>query len=195
MSTVAVLFARRDSIYKTMPGCDVWDIDRDARLWPGGAPIVAHPPCRAWGSMAHLAKPRPDERELAIWAIGQIRTWGGVLEHPRASRLWPEMGLPMGRAIDACGGFSLPVNQSWWGHPCEKKTLLYVCGVDRSRLPPLPMSLHLPRFVIACGGRDKARNGRGRHLPRSQREVTPPAFAAWLVALARSIATAQRAVA
>jgi hypothetical protein len=49
MRQVAILFARKDSIYKTMPGCDVWDIDRDARNWPGGAPIVGHPPCRAWG--------------------------------------------------------------------------------------------------------------------------------------------------
>ena len=29
--TVAVLFARSDSIYKSMPECDVWDIERDAR--------------------------------------------------------------------------------------------------------------------------------------------------------------------
>jgi hypothetical protein len=35
---VAVLFARKDSIYKTMPECDVWDIERDAREWPGGMP-------------------------------------------------------------------------------------------------------------------------------------------------------------
>ncbi len=35
--TVAVLFARQDSVYKQLPGTDVWDIDRDARKWPGGA--------------------------------------------------------------------------------------------------------------------------------------------------------------
>ena len=47
MTQVAVLFARADSIYKTLPGCDVYDIKRDARTWPGGCPVVAHPPCRA----------------------------------------------------------------------------------------------------------------------------------------------------
>lgn len=28
MTPVAVLFARTDSVYKTQPGCDVWDIER-----------------------------------------------------------------------------------------------------------------------------------------------------------------------
>jgi len=31
---IAVLFARSDSVYKTIPGCDVWDAERDARRWP-----------------------------------------------------------------------------------------------------------------------------------------------------------------
>lgn len=51
---VAVLFARSDSVYKSIPGCDVWDINRDARNWKGGAPIVAHPPCRAWGGILYV---------------------------------------------------------------------------------------------------------------------------------------------
>lgn len=44
MRTVAALFVRADSIYKTMPDVDAWDIERDARRWPGGCPVVAHPP-------------------------------------------------------------------------------------------------------------------------------------------------------
>ncbi len=28
---IAVLFARKDSIYKSLPECDVWDAERDAR--------------------------------------------------------------------------------------------------------------------------------------------------------------------
>ncbi len=79
---VAVLFARRDSIYKTMDQCDVWDIDRDARLWPGGASIVAHPPCRAWGQLSHFAKPRHDEKALSVWAMDQVRRWGGGCRAP-----------------------------------------------------------------------------------------------------------------
>jgi len=87
---VSVLFARQDSIYKTLTDCDVWDIERDALKWPGGNPIIAHPPCRAWGSLRHFAKPRPGERELALWAVKQVRAEGGVLEHPARSLLWAE---------------------------------------------------------------------------------------------------------
>lgn len=94
MMDVAVLFARHDSIYKSLPGCDVWDIERDARTWPGGTPIVAHPPCRSWGTFRHVAKPVDGERELALWAVDQIRRYGGVLEHPARSALWREKPLP-----------------------------------------------------------------------------------------------------
>lgn len=82
-----ILFARRDSIYKSM-GLDVWDIDRDARGYMGSAPVIAHPPCRAWGRLAHMAKPRYDEKELAIFAVNQVRRVGGILEHPEFSGLW-----------------------------------------------------------------------------------------------------------
>jgi hypothetical protein len=121
---VAVLFARSDSIYRTLPGCDVWDAERDALRWPGGAPVVAHPPCRAWGSLRHFAKPEPGERELAVWAVDRVREWGGVLEHPQASRLWPELGLPCPRKRerDSWGGWTLPIWQSWWGHRADKAT-------------------------------------------------------------------------
>ena len=69
---VPVLFARRDSIYKIMADCDVWDIDRDARNYHGSAAIVAHPPCRAWGRLRQFANPRPDEKQLALW-IGSAK--------------------------------------------------------------------------------------------------------------------------
>jgi hypothetical protein len=103
---VSVLFVQEDSIYKSL-GVDCWDINRDARLWPGGNSIVCHPPCRSWGQLSHMAKPRPDEKQLAIWSIQQIRKWGGVLEHPRASKLWPEMNLPRPGYYDEFGGFSI----------------------------------------------------------------------------------------
>ena len=185
LRTVAALFVRADSTYKTMTGVDAWDMERDARLWPGGSPVVAHPPCRAWGAFAMFAKPRHDEKDLARWAVRQVRQWGGVLEHPAASRLWPEMRLPEPGERDGFGGWTLPVHQHWFGHRAEKKTRLYVVGVEPRDIPAMPLRLDDPTHVIG----DVGRASRGDNRPevsKAEREQTPPAFAEWLVALARS---------
>lgn len=181
---IAVLFARADSVYKRLPGCDVWDIDRDARQWPGGAPVVAHPPCRAWGQLRHFAKPRPDERALAPWAVDQVRRWGGVLEHPRGSQLWPTLGLPApGAGPDAHGGWTLGISQHWWGHRAEKLTLLYIVGCRPQDLPEIPMVLGEATHVIAMdksarrGGGTRLRKGMPGWRPevsKAEREHTPP---------------------
>ena len=179
---VSILFTREDSIYKTM-GLDCWDISRDALKWPGGNPIVAHPPCRAWGQLSHFAKPREGEKELAIYAINQIRKFGGVLEHPRASRLWKEMNLPIGTKVDEYGGYTLCVNQSWWGHRAEKKTLLYIVGCHKKSLPAIPIKFDLIQYVIT----NTARKGQAGYKPRVtqyERESTPAELAKWLVEVA-----------
>ena len=63
---IAVLFARNDSRYKQLEGYDVYDIDRDARNYNGTNPVIAHPPCRAWGRLSHMANPRPDEKDFTL---------------------------------------------------------------------------------------------------------------------------------
>jgi len=183
MSTVAALFVRGDSHYKTMPGVDAWDIERDARRWSGGTACVAHPPCRAWGRLRQMAKPRADERELAIWAVHQVRLWGGVLEHPSGSTLWADQGLPLaGRGVDKFGGYTLSVAQFDWGHKARKLTWLYVVGCPFDKVPTMPVREGEPTHCIA------RTNGTGLlpHVTHTEREATPPAFAEWLVELART---------
>lgn len=184
--SIAVLFARSDSIYKTLPGTDVYDAERDARTWPGGVPLIAHPPCRAWGGLSFFAKPREDEKALAPWAIGQIRQFGGVLEHPGASKLWPVMGLPApgNRQVDAFGGWTLPISQFWFGHRAEKKTLLYIVGCRPADIPDLPMKLGTATHVIGDSGRASLGNKRPE-VSKAEREHTPHELALWLVELAR----------
>lgn len=179
---VAVLFARADSNYKTMPECDVWDIERDARNFAGGMPIVAHPPCRAWGRMRQFAKPREDEKELARFAVANIRQWGGVLEHPAESTLWWDQLLPLpGRAPDRFGGWTMEFDQFHFGHRAEKSTWLYIVGCHPDDLPPIPQREGSPTHCI----RPTKSYPRLPSVTKAEREHTPPALAAWLVEVAK----------
>lgn len=187
---IPILFARKDSIYKTLPDCDVWDIERNALNWQGGCPAVAHPPCRAWGGLSHMAKPREGEKELAIWAVQKIRRWGGVLEHPKRSALWDFLGLPRpGEKPDEFGGYSILVNQRWWGHRAEKATLLYIVGCAVSNLPVFPLVLGKAEYIVGTSGRrcDGYRKAH-REISKKEREATPLAFAEFLCEIARRCA-------
>ena len=179
--TVAVLFARVDSIYKEIPGCDVWDKDRDARKWPGGVPLVAHPPCRLWGRLRAFANKVPGEKELAVLSVELVRRFGGVLEHPYNSTLWEHCHLPKPGERDEFGGFTVAMPQWWFGHRAEKATLFYIVGIDPSALPPVTLKLGEPDFVI----QSRKRSGHRPHVPKREREATPRPMAEWLVATAR----------
>lgn len=187
LDPVVVLFARSDSVYKTLAGCDVWDEQRDATKWQGGCPVVAHPPCRTWGRLRHLASKAPaHEHGMAIWAVEQVRKWGGVLEHPMGSTLFKELGLPIhGGLPDEHGGITVEIDQYHWGHLARKRTWLYIVGTKS--LPPMPHKTGKPTHVVASynhGKRDRTRPW----LTQAQNEATPPAFAAWMVELARRCA-------
>lgn len=173
--TVAVLFAREDSIYKSMPGCDVFDVTRDARMYSGHDPVIAHPPCRAWGRLRTFAKPRHDEKDLAHFAIAAVRRCGGVLEHPGSSTLWRAGDLPGPfEGMDAWGGWTLAVDQGWFGHAARKRTWLYIVGLHRVHVPLIPLSLgDAP--------------GRVETMTKPDRERTPPAFANFLFELAAAV--------
>ena len=178
---ISVLFARRDSVYKSLTGVDVWDADRDALKWPGGTPIVAHPPCRAWGRLRHFARPRPGERELALWAVCMVRVWGGVIEHPASSLLWPTAALPEPGQRDGWGGWTLAAPQMWWGHRAEKATRFYVVGCEPKDMPPVPLVMGEATHVI----QSRKRHDYRPHVAKAEREHTPLALATWLVELAR----------
>jgi hypothetical protein len=182
---IAALYVRADSVYKSM-GLDAWDIERDAAKYSGPHPIIAHPPCRSWGRFRKLAKPRPGEKELGVLAVAQVRTWGGVLEHPQASSLWKACNLPLPRrgAVDEFGGFTLDVEQYWWGHKAKKRTWLYVCGCKPSDVPSMPIRISEPEYYVTPGNLRKGDAGYKPSITKSEREATPPEFAKWLADLA-----------
>ncbi|MEY2875283.1 MAG: hypothetical protein RLZZ373_2654 [Pseudomonadota bacterium] len=181
--TVAALFCRADSVYKTLPGVDVYDAERDARTYDGPHPVVAHPPCRAWGRLRTFANPRPDERNLARLAVAIVREFGGALEHPAGSTLWDAQRLPaIGDGEDVFGGWTTGVHQWDFGHRAQKPTWLYIVGCRPSNVPELPaLKLGEASHVIQTRKREDYRP----QVTKPEREHTPAELAEWLVELAR----------
>lgn len=211
MRTVAALYVDRHGPYPGLPGVDAWFIDgrraeqtrlgfpesfqfhRDARLYDGPFPVVVHPPCGPWGRLRHLSE-RPEDAELAFRALEQVRAFGGVLEHPAGSLFWDAAELPdPGRTrSDRYGGRSIRAAQSDWGHVARKWTWLYLVGVPDAALTPPPFPGRTPTHWIS-GSRGEGSSRAGTAVPpgikvcsAEQRRRTPPAFAHWLISLARS---------
>lgn len=188
---VAALYVDPRGPYPRMSDVDPWDAQRDARLYAGGHPVVAHPPCGPWGGLRHLY--RRDEHALAPLAVEQVRRWGGVLEHPARSMLWGACRLPHpGELPDASGGYSVEVDQCAWGHVARKRTWLYIVGVDRVLVDRTIRTGGTPTHWVS-GGRRRGGNGSGGLAPpgikicsAQQRRRTPMEFALWLVSLARA---------
>lgn len=187
--TVAVLYTDPLGPYPKMPGVDSWDAKRDARLYEGPHPIVAHPPCGPWSKLKHFYQGM--EHDCAIVALDQVRRFGGVLEHPAHSGLWKAFGLPKPDTntkqlgLFDSFGFSIEVCQVDFGHVARKRTWLYFVGVSRGviDLPPKAEPTHW-----ASGGRKAVRGPVPQGIKvcsAQQRRRTPPAFAEWLVALAK----------
>ena len=201
LDTVAVLFARRDSVYKTLPGCDVFDADRDARTFQGGMPVVAHPPCARWGRYwggNPTQWPRlklGDDGGCFEVALRCVRENGGVIEHPEASHAWSHFDLnkpPRSGgwvAADWQGGWTCCVEQGHYGHRSRKATWLYAVGMN---LPELKWGKAPGDFVRLDEGFHSAaeraraiKTGACQRLSKNDRERTPLPFAHMLVELAR----------
>ena len=137
---IAALFVDPRGIYSGLPDVDCWGEDRDARLYAGPWPVVAHPPCSRWCRLAELVQARwghkkGDDGGCFESALHSVRTYGGVLEHPAYSDAWAHFGIPRPqrgggwqRVMD--GGWTCQVEQGRYGHPAKKATWLYAHGID-----------------------------------------------------------------
>lgn len=201
---IAALFVERNGIYAGRPDVDVWDEARDARLYAGPHPVVAHPPCerygRYWsgGPSARVRRVKGDDGGCFAAALASVRRWGGVLEHPEASHAWrifdiaaPPRGGGWIRAGVHVDGWTCCVEQGHYGHRARKATWLYYVG---DTPPPslrwgaakgkerLDEGFH-SRAERAARRREQAPRKR---LTRAENLATPPAFAEVLLAMARS---------
>lgn len=123
---------------------------RDAHLYDGPHPVVAHPPCQRWGKMwfgqpltvkrTGVRKEKGADGGCFVAALAAVRRWGGVLEHPWQSHAWPHFGLNTPPreggwvSADYLGagqyGWTCCVEQGRYGHYARKPTLLYAVGCD-----------------------------------------------------------------
>ena len=55
---VAALYVETNGVYAGLPDVDLWDEARDARLYAGPWPVVAHPPCARWCQLASVNQKR-----------------------------------------------------------------------------------------------------------------------------------------
>lgn len=203
---VSALFVQRGGCYWNLPGVDPWDEERDARLYAGPNPVVAHPPCERWGRywgggpMLHgtpRQKTLGDDDGCFASALAAVRQWGGVLEHPEGSHAWRafELNTPPRSggwiAADWDGGWTCCVEQGAYGHRARKATWLYACGME-------PPSLRWGRvagdFTLLDEGfhskeerARKIKTGIVQRLSARQRAATPIPFRDLLISMARSV--------
>lgn len=189
---VAALFVETQGCYSGLAGVDLWDEARDARLYAGPWPVIAHPPCERWGRYwsggpSYEGPPLllGDDGGCFLAALEAVQLWGGVLEHPAHSHAWAAFGLA--RPPKAGGwvkadffGSTCHVEQGAYGHRARKATWLYACHVP---LPDLKWGRASGDFVRLDAGvhsaeerRRAVRTGACQRLSRKQRRATPIPF-------------------
>lgn len=202
---IAALYVLPDGPYANRPGVEPWPEGRDARLYAGPWPVVAHPPCARWGRYwsggpsAKVRRKLGDDDGCFEAALAAVRRWGGVLEHPEASHAWRWFGLARPHhaggwiPADERGGWTCCVEQGHYGHPARKKTWLYLVGMEQP--PELAWGSSGQRLRLEDGyhsaeeRRRAVRTGRAQRLSQRQRALTPEPFAEFLISLARACAS------
>jgi hypothetical protein len=189
---IAALYVEANGVYSGRADVDAWPESRDARLYAGPWPVVAHPPCQRWSRLAHIHKHKPgkgigEDGGCFRAALSALCKFGGVLEHPAGSEAWPAFGLTRPAPIGAGWwrtmwdtGWVCEVDQGVYGHVAAKRTWLYY--VSRRGVPPMALD-----WTPAPEPTHRSPGGScGVELQASSaRNATPPAFAEALIALAR----------
>lgn len=209
---VAALFVETGGCYFGLPDVDPWDITRDARIYAGPHPVVAHPPCQRWGRFWHGSTRKPHQYQLGddggcfAAALEAVRLYGGVLEHPAHSHAWRHFALSTPPSEGGWRRADWPLNKGWtchveqgfYGHESRKPTWLYASGVDLPDLHWGRGEQRIPQWMIDRYGYEKARRigvvamVGGKDKTRI-RNATPEPFRDVLLAIARTANSQARA--
>lgn len=205
MTPVAALYVLKDGPYFGLDDdVEPWPEERDARLYAGPWPVVAHPPCARWGRYwsGGLSGNRRfrlgDDGGCFEAALASVRRWGGVLEHPEGTHAWKRFHIasPPRRGGWVPAGLLHPeawtccVEQGHYGHPAAKATWLYAV---RTMLPELQWGSSGKRLRMDDGyhsaeeRRRAVKTGVCQRLSKRQRAETPIPFRDLLLNMARSV--------
>ncbi len=198
---IAALFVETNGGYFDSSIFDPWDINRDARLFNGPGPVIAHPPCERWGRYwsggpsARVRRKLGDDNGCFASALKSVETFGGVLEHPEASHAWKRFGLDrpsrLGGWRETRKGYTCCVAQGHYGHLAQKLTWLYVvsfCKPRELKWGLCPGRVRLDIGYHSAEERKRAkRTGVCQRLSKRQRAATPTEFRILLTVLAREV--------
>ncbi len=206
---IAALFVEIYGPYFNSDIIDPWDVIRDARLYSGPFPVIAHPPCERWGRYwsggpsAKVRRKLGDDNGCFKSALKSVREFGGLIEHPEGSHAFHDFFLPIppksGGWVgpDEWGGFSCCVEQGHYGHSARKATWLYAIGLKK--LPKLKWGastgIRLDEGFHSTAARKQARAQGIKPLERlSKREriETPKLFLDLLTRIVLGIADGKK---
>jgi hypothetical protein len=190
---IAALFVQENGCYDNLHNIDTWTKKRDARLYNGKFPVIAHPPCQLWGKMAIINykrwggehnKPGNDYGCFES-ALNSVNNWGGVLEHPAQSYAWDKYKLDKPKTIgwqkSLFGGWTCEVWQSAYGHKANKATWLYYKG----NKPPFNLNWNRLIGSHQIGYQDqRGKNKNKPTLKKNEAIATPIKFRDELIKLA-----------
>jgi hypothetical protein len=199
---IAALYVEAGGVYFGLEGVEPWDAARDARRYHGPFPVVAHPPCERWGRYwgggpsARVRRSLGDDGGCFSAALGAVRRYGGVLEHPEASHAWEAFGLrrppKSGQWVPADRvGFTCCVEQGHYGHRARKATWLYAVNIALPQLVWGPSRGE--RLDEGFHSKEERAAARAAGVPprkrlsRAENVATPLAFRDVLISMARSV--------
>ena len=183
---IAALFVERAGVYWGLDGVDPWSEERDARLYSGPWPVVAHPPCHLWTNLARVNYKRyggehnrpGNDGGCFESALQSVLRFGGVLEQPAFSWAWKAYSLPEPHGLGwhlGDMGWVCEVWQSAYGHKARKRTWLFYSGP-----PPFDLRWDRPAGTHQIGWFDRAKPTLGKR----EASRTPRAFRDALIRLA-----------
>lgn len=204
---IAALYVETNGAYYGVEDIDPWDQERDARLYPGPYPVVAHPPCAAWCRLAGFREARfgykrGDDDGCFEAALNAVQTFGGVLEHPAHSKAWDQYGLTEpswhgGWTYAFDGSATAYIEQGRYGLPIRKATWLYAVNCDLPELrwgkindqdawSDFTWTRRDDGRLRFAGRREQFETGAHRGTHKGVTAHTPTAFRDVLIAMARS---------